>query len=128
MAGQIVNLSATWDGTRFHCPACGAEIFDDQGVTHAACSHLLFTWDSESGMFDSVSQVMPDRIHKAALSDPLESESDDDEIPAPWENEFTEFLEEQDVVFCLNCSGLACGPVSLTVAVGVRFPNAGDSE
>ncbi len=47
MAGQRVSIEMNWEGSRFHCPACGAEVFNDEGETSNPCSHLLFTWVSE---------------------------------------------------------------------------------
>ena len=123
MAGQMVSITVNWNGSRFHCPACGAEVFDDEGCTQNPCPHLLFTWDSEAGAMGHCSTALSEEILRA--DEPDEEDRDDDrEAPTPCDPEFVSLLEERDVVFCLEFSGMACGPCGFTVAVGIRFPDA----
>ena len=114
MAGQIIDIQATWGGTRFHCPACGAEIFDDGGVTHRACNHLLFTWVSETGEMDYVSPTLPENLRRVGS----EQGEDAEEGPNPSDPAYAKLLGNGDVVFCL----LAPAPGCLIIAIGIRFP------
>jgi len=117
MAGQSIDIQASWERTRFHCPACGVEIFDDSGVTHEACPHLLFTWDSESGEMGYFSPVLPEVLRR------VNSEEGDDaeEGLNPSEAAYANLLGKEDVVFCLNAPAPGC----LTVAIGIRFSTVG---
>ena len=119
MSGQIISIKINWDGVRFHCPACGAEIFDDQGVTTKACSHLLFTWFSELGEMDHVSPALSENLRRIAAE--MDDEEDED-LPNPCDPDYAKLLEDEDVVFCLDSSGMACGQCGMTVAIGIRFP------
>lgn len=121
MAGQRVSIEMNWESSRFHCPACGAEVFNDEGETSNPCSHLLFTWVSEVGEMDYVSPALPEKLRRAASE---MDQEDDEDLSNPCDSDFAKHLEDEDVVFCLEASGMACGPCGFTVAIGIRFPTA----
>ena len=129
MAGQFVQIESCWDGVRFHCPACGAEVFDDQGVTHKACSHLLFTWFSETGDMDHVSSELAEPLRRDEAyhqrREELEAQDENyEEPPRPDDPQYAQALEDNDVVFCLSYGGMACGPCGGYAVIAIRFPDA----
>ena len=54
----------------------------------------------------------------------IAAEMEDDDLQNPSDPGYAKLLEDEDVVFCLESSGMACGPCGMTVAFGIRFPGA----
>jgi hypothetical protein len=118
MAGQLVEIHATWDEPDFHCPACGEAIFLKEGSTDKPCPHLLFTYISEVGQYETVADAV-----KETLTSLVESE---DDLPAPWDDRLLDILDDKDVVYSLHSTP----PSGMTIAAGIRFasPTGGHVE
>lgn len=112
---QIIEIENYWQGTKFCCPACGKEVFtEDGGPALKPCEHVLFSWISEVGeIYNPSAQVQ-------RLMD--ESEARDEMPPSPYDDELVDALPDNAVLFALTEHGMACGPVSLTVVHAINFP------
>jgi hypothetical protein len=109
MAGQLVEIHATWDEPNFHCPACGKAVFFAKGPTDDACPHLLFTYVSEVGQYETVAEAV-----KETLKSLRDSEAG---LEPPWEYSVINVLDDRDVVFSLHSTP----PSGITIAAGIRF-------
>ncbi len=112
---QYIDIHNNWESARFHCPACGAVIFDERGEpTPNPCKHLLFSWIDEVGDFynpaDEVKQIL-----------------EEDDI-LPFDDETLEKFPETTVIFRLVSFGMACGPVSITVIHAINFLDEEDTD
>ena len=109
MAGQLVEIYATWDEPNFHCPACGKAVFLETGPTDDPCPHLLFTYVSEVGEYETVAEPVKERLRSL--------ENDEVDFPAPWEDSLLNILDDKDVVFSLHSTP----PAGIAIAAGIRF-------
>jgi hypothetical protein len=108
---QFVTIQNNWDSAKFHCPACGAEVFTGDGeATDKPCEHVLFSWIDAVGDFYNAAE---------ALKELLE---DEDSWSYPSDEEFLSRCPDTAVLFALEHSGMACGPVSLTAIHAIEFP------
>jgi hypothetical protein len=108
---QYISIDQAWESPKFHCPACGAEVFSVDGEpTDKPCEHLLFSWIDQVGEFYNAS----DEIKKIL--------KDDEDGLRPNEEEFILRCPDNTVLFALESCGMACGPVSLTVIHAIKFP------
>ena len=110
---QYTTIRICWDTPEFHCPVCGAEVFSVSGEpTAKPCDHLLFSWIDQVGEFyntaDEVNALIEDEETWSSLSD----------------GEFLARCPDTAVLFAFEFSGMACGPVSLTVIHAIKFPEA----
>ena len=104
MAGQRVSIEMNWEGSRFHCPACGAEVFNDEGETSNPCSHLLFTWVSEVGDMDYVSPALPEKLRRVASE---MDQEDDEDLPNPCDSEFAKHPKPIGIIWSIQCALLS---------------------
>ena len=112
---QIVNIDNYWQGLKFCCPACGCEVFTDNGEPATEpCEHLVFSWIGDADEFYNPSQRVQQVVEKA--------EEMDEMSPSPFEDEFQQTLPDNTVMFALTEYGMACGPVSFTVVHAIEFP------
>lgn len=113
---QLIEIDNLWNGVAFYCPACGAEVYSDQGApTDDPCEHVLFSWIDAVGEYDNAVPEFQQIVDRWAESDSLE--------PAPCDEEFVNSMPEHTVLFALIHRGMGCtGPGSTTVVHGIRFP------
>lgn len=109
MAGQLVEIHATWEEPYFHCPACGKPVFLEKGPIDGACPHLLFTYVSEVGEYETVAEAVKERLNSL--------EESEVGLPPPWEHSVINILDDKDVVFTLHSTP----PAGITIAAGIRF-------
>ena len=114
MAGQLVEIHATGDESNFDCPACGKAVFLETGATDDPCPHLLFTYVSEVGEYETVAEAIRQRLRSLV--------DDDVDFPAPWQDSLLGILEDGDVVFSIHSTP----PAGMTIAAGIRFVSPSD--
>ncbi len=114
---QLVEFDNLWNGTEFHCPACGAEIYTADGEpTSSPCPHLMFSWLDAVGEYDNPSSDIKSLLKQLSDADDYGYE------PCPHDDELLDALPDDAVLFALTQHGMACGPVSSTIIHAVRFP------
>jgi hypothetical protein len=79
---------------------------------------VLFHYLPEAGEFDYIVPALQAKIDRkrAELGDEAEELSDFDVL-----EEYVDSLGEVPLVFCVTTSGIACGPISESVCVGLDF-------
>lgn len=108
---QYVTIQNYSGSPKFHCPACGAEVFTEDGEhTKKPCEHVLFSWIDQVGEFYNTADEIRDLVE------------DDESWFCPSDEEFLTRCPGTAVLFALESSGMACGPVSLTVIHAIKFP------
>jgi hypothetical protein len=90
-------------------PGVWYAVFLASGPTEDPCPHLLFTYVSEVGAYETVADTL-----KEAITSLVESEVD---FPAPWDDSILDVLDDKDVVFSLHSTP----PAGITIAAGIRF-------
>jgi hypothetical protein len=110
---QYIEIQKRWVSHNFHCPVCGAEVFSEDGEpTGDPCQHVLFSWIDEVGEFYNAADEV-----KPILED-------DENWLSPSDEEFLSRCPDTAVLFALESSGIACGPVSFTVIHAIKFPES----
>lgn len=108
---QYIPIQNRWESPRFHCPACGAVVFTENGdPTEKPCEHVLFSWIDQVGDFYNVAEEVNSLVQ------------DEENWCSPSDEEFLTRCPEMAVLFALESSGMACGPVGLTVIHAIKFP------
>ena len=108
-----VNLDLP-SGTPFEelfCPACGAKLMSEDGV--GACRHLAYVYWDELGEFEQVAPQI-----EGALRTALDDEDADDH---PVNLVAVQLASKPILHLSVETSGMACGPVSSTLYVGIDF-------
>lgn len=114
MSDRLISLDLEDGGAPFHCPVCGTQLLNpEEGLR--SCAHLLFAWIDVVGEFDQ--ELTRPEIHELA-----EGLDEDGLWASPCEDEFLEKLPRNSVAFAFTEHGIACGPISNTVVIGVQFP------
>lgn len=96
-------------GVSLHCPACGKAMMDDEQTAENPCEHLAFVYLGEIPDFSYVSPKLT-KLAESAL------DSDD-----PVKEASKKLDEKTSVVFQVETSGVACGPVSSTAVLAFVF-------
>lgn len=110
---QYITIQNFWESPKFHCPVCGAEVFTENGEpTDKPCEHVLFSWIDQVGDFYNAADEVNGLLE------------DDENWFSPSDEEFLSRCPDTAVLFALESSGMACGPVSLTVIHAIKFPEA----
>ena len=114
MQKVILDLSHEY----FYCPVTGHLIKDDHSYQPSPAT--LFTFVDEVGDFETLHPNLQgkwDKIKEQAEND----EEEEDYIDT--ENLFDRFLEQVNITslvcFIITTRGIACGPVSSTVRIGI---------
>ena len=103
----------------FFCPVCGSVMVDPEvGFEVDRCEHFLFGYVDVAGELEVFS---PDF---APVARRLEAAELDEEYLVPWDEQFAQLCEPGTTIFGLTSHGMACGPASMTVCVGVAIPAA----
>ena len=103
----------------FFCPVCGSVMVDpDLGFEVERCEHFLFGYVDVAGELEVFSSDF------APVARRLEAAELDEDYLLPWDEQFAQLCEAGTKIFGLTSHGMACGPVSLTVCVGVAIPKA----
>ena len=111
--GKYVSIQQEWQSPKFHCPACGAEVFTENGEpADKPCEHVLFSWIDQVGDFYNTAEEVGELIE------------DDENWFSLSTEDFLSRCPETAVLFALEVSGMACGPVRLTVVHAIKFPEA----
>lgn len=109
---QVVSLEFyDGGGEILHCPVCGHALMvpDEEAVK---CEHSLFVWIDLAGEY-----------FEELTSPDIQKVLDDADDPlTPYDEAFQAECPPNTVIFSMTGNGIACGPVSSMVAVGVRFP------
>ena len=114
---QYITIDNSLMTAVFHCPICGSQAFSELGEpTNRPCDHLLFSWISEIGEFDNAA------VEVKAIFSGGEEDGLDEYSFAPWDEKFQQLLPEHAVLFAFESQGMACGPVSLTIVHGIKYP------
>ena len=122
MAAAYVEIDIGSEDAQLFCPGCGAKLISEDGAFGSRrCSHFLFGFVDQGGEWESV----PDAF--APILQEILSESDEGDMTVPWDEDFLARCPDGTIVFALSASGIACGPVSLTVCVGVILPGLEDA-
>jgi len=118
MSAEYVDLEVDSEEP-FFCPVCGSVLVDpDLGFEVERCEHFLF------GYVDVVGELEVFSPEFAPVARRLEGAELDQEYLVPWDEQFVLLCEPGTKIFGLTSCGMACGPVSMTVCVGVGIPKA----
>ena len=99
-----------------HCPVCGVKLLSPDG--EGECPHLAYTYFDEVGEFTSVAPHLEE-----VLSAVLDDEEADEH---PVDLAATKIQAKSILHLSVETSGMACGPVSSTVYLGIDFSPVGD--
>lgn len=114
---QYVEIESCWDSAAFYCPVCGHVVFTEEGeATEKPCEHVLFSWINLVGEYYNPAMAIQPIL------------DDEDTMLSPWDDAFLEQCPESAVLFAFTSHGMACGPVSLTIVHGIRFPDAAEDD
>ena len=113
--GKIVDLEWYGDPPVFYCPVCGKNIVTEEGMADDWCSHVKFLYVYEAGEF-----TFNDKSYEDILSDKDYEECEEEEIE-PVEMLMKKVESTSALALNLTTTGMACGPVSMTVTFGVEF-------
>ena len=114
MSANLIQFDFEDEASGLYCPVCGAALVVPEEDVHS-CPHVLFAWIDMVG--DFLDDCTKPEIRALAYPD------DVDEVYSPLDDEFLAKCPNHTVVFALTESGFACGPVSCTIAVGIKFPD-----
>jgi hypothetical protein len=98
-------------GALLACPHCSKKFLDKDSNEVVLCSHVLYFYVS-SGGFEYIDSNLEERMHEAEQKADLEEEFFDH-----WD-----FLRDEsgaEIILKQTEEGIACGPVSCTVWVGI---------
>ena len=113
--GNFVDLEWYGDPPIFYCPVCGTAIITEDGPGDNWCSHFKFLYHYGEGDF-----MFNDEHYENLLTDEDYEECEEKDIDI-----VEKLMEKVDsksaVAMNLTTTGMACGPVSMTVAFGVDF-------
>lgn len=135
---DIVKLD--WNGMipDVHCPVCG-KTWWAQDVEFESCEHLLFGYVIEAGCFEYITDEFQDfieteakniiatmriNIPKENVEDELNLEEIDieDELDCELlEQVLEKYNSSSAFTLSLTTNGIACGPISSTLYVGIDF-------
>ena len=96
-----------------YCPACGTMVLAvDEPVSQPACEHVDFVYVDTAGEFEYIKPELEKIVTE------LNENEDPDYEDDPWGTLYEKVQGNTKFVMEIITSGMACGPVSLTVAVG----------
>jgi hypothetical protein len=110
----MIHVELDLDHDNFFCPATGHQILGGDTFEPSPATEFVFT--NESGEFEHIAPKW-EQLDKQVNTD--EAMEDD-----PWERfqRFAKAIDEPKiVVFTITTSGIACGPVSSTVHIGINM-------
>lgn len=114
MSERLISIDFEEGGAPFHCPVCGTQlVVPDEELR--SCPHLLFAWIDVVGDFE-------EELTRPEIRTLAESLDEDEVGVSPYEDAFLNKLPRNSLAFALTEHGIACGPVSTTLVVGVQFP------
>jgi len=100
------------------CPACGAQIVGlEMTYETAPCPHLDWIYVEEVGEFLYASPAVQNNLDQWE-SEALEDEEDEQ---LPIEKLVTEWSAPTKAHIAITTRGIACGPVSSTLQLGINF-------
>jgi hypothetical protein len=107
---QIVKLCL--DHQNFHCPVTGQRITSDE--TYEPSPAMVFMYLDEIGEFQDIDPDLQE------VFDEVESEFGDELWPDELFAKFCDRIQSEGLVcFEIATHGMACGPVSSTVRIGI---------
>jgi len=113
---EIVNLGLGYSFDRFFCPACGAAILEPGEPFEPKCPHV--EWAIFEGEFEYSNLPAAVEAQLGELEEKRQEGGDDfdrfDELLKIWRG-------NTRMVFNITSEGMACGPVSETLSVGLNF-------
>jgi hypothetical protein len=113
---EIVNLGLGYSFDRFFCPACGAAILQSGEPFEPECPHV--EWAIFEGEFEYMNLPAAVEAQLEELEEKRQEDGDDfdrfDELLKIWRG-------NKRMVFNITSEGMACGPVSETLSVGLNF-------
>ena len=113
---EIVNLGLGYSFDRFFCPACGAAILEPGEPFEPKCPHVEWAIFEGEFVFMGLPAAVAAQIKK--LEKKRQKDGDDfdrfDELLKIWRG-------NTRMVFNITSEGMACGPVSETLSVGMNF-------
>jgi len=112
--GKSVNLEWQGDPPVFYCPVCGKDIITSEGESDVWCNHIKFLYIYETGEFYKM-----DKTYESLLTE-NDYNSDEDIV----ELLMKKVDSKSAIALNFTTNGVACGPMSSTVAFGLDFdPN-----
>lgn len=111
--GKVVDLEWYGDPPVFYCPVCGTAAVTEDGPNDEWCSHIKFLYVEGEFSFN-------DKGYENLLTDEDFEESEDDDIDIV-ERLMQKVNSDSALALNLTTTGMACGPVSMTVTFGVEF-------
>lgn len=121
MTGQRIDIDIDPSAFTFHCPVCGHVILRPEHEP-APCAHCTFVWIDALAEFDEA-MCTPEILARMRVLPPPDERFDEDgfEWVSCFAAEFLGRLPNGTIAFFLSWSGIACGPVSETVVIGIDF-------
>ena len=133
---EIVNLGLGYSFDRFFCPACGAAILEPGEPFEPKCPHV--EWAIFEGEFEFMNlpaaieaqiEILAETRQKLEDADDVDTLEDGDDIDTLEDGDDFDMLDEllkiwrgnTRMVFNITSEGMAGGPVSETLSVGMNF-------
>lgn len=122
MQKVVLDLSHEY----FFCPVTGQLIKDDH--TYQPSPATMFTFVDDVGEFETLHPDLQEKWDK--VKEQAEHEEEDEGDYIGTEDLFDRFLEQVNnpslVCFIITTRGMACGPVSSTVRIGIDMDREPD--
>lgn len=109
---QLVQLDLAHDN--FFCPVTGQAILRGEEAFHASPA-TVFCYVDEVDEFETISE------EAKSIFDTLEIDEDEDSTDEIFEKFAKMYSDNNVVCFVITTSGMACGPVSSTVRIGIQM-------
>jgi len=124
---EIVNLGLGYSFDRFFCPACGAAILEPGEPFEPKCPHV--EWAIFEGEFEFMNLPAAIEAQIEILAETRQKLEDADDVDTLEDGDDFDMLDEllkiwrgnTRMVFNITSEGMACGPVSETLSVGLNF-------
>lgn len=113
------------DPPNLFCPACGKQTVDSEdGLVQPLCSHVEFLYLTDMGEFEYIKETVKDILEKERQAGEAEEDGKEEDRDEMSDYELLKNAMSRDstfVIFELNTSGMACGPVASTACIGYQL-------
>ena len=106
-----------YDEMDFDCPVCDKKLVTEDEGTHELCEHVLFVYLDAIGEFESSSSEIDALVEKIRKE---KSDPDDGYYDGDIMEDLLEALPENVTIHQMTGHGIACGPISFTMSVGIK--------
>ena len=106
-----------YDELDFDCPVCDKTLISEEEGTHELCEHVLFVYLDSIGEFESSTDEIDTLVEKIRKE---KSDPDGGYYDGEIMEDLLEALPDNITIHQLTGYGMACGPTSFTISVGIK--------